>query len=150
MLFKSSHSYLIPWYRDSSLSSRRSLALTSIGNSAGAGLLVSISVAGAAVSFSLSVVFSGASVEDGAVWLSVSSVRSPAELATSEAGSGVSKRGVPDRLDSSSPIANSASNSFGSGPRTGVPVLRRGRDRCPGGRLLLAGRRAELEREILS
>lgn len=132
----------IPWYRDSSLSSLRSLALTSAGNSAG--FCSSGSASGAGVSFSaVSVV----------VLRSVSSARSPSPgVVTSEARSGVSTRGVPARLESSSPMANSASNSLGSGPRTGVlvPVLRLGRERWLGERLLEPGRRVDLEREMFS
>lgn len=133
----------IPWYRDSSLSSLRNLALTSAGNSAG--LCSSGSASG--VGFS----FPAASV---VVLSSVTSARSPSPgVVTSDARSGVSTRGVPDRLEpSSSPIANSASNSLGSGPRVGVlvPVFRRGRERWPGERLLEPGRREDLEREMFS
>lgn len=58
-----------------------------------------------------------------------------------------SKRGVADLLEpSSSPMANSGSNSLGSGPRTGVPVFRRGRVVRLLGDALRVGRRAELER----
>jgi hypothetical protein len=50
-----------------------------------------------------------------------------------------SGRGVPDLVDaSSSPIANSGSNSVGSGPLAGVALSRRG---------LTAGRRLELDRD---
>lgn len=45
-------------------------------------------------------------------------------------------------------MVNSASNSLGSGPLTGVPVLRLGRVRWDEEEL--GGRRAELEREMLS
>jgi hypothetical protein len=55
--------------------------------------------------------------------------------------------GVAERLeDSSSPMVKAASNSVGSGPRTGVPVLRRGRLARRDGDRLREGRRAELER----
>ena len=121
----------IPWYRDSSLSSRRNFARTSGGSTAGASL-VSVSP----------VSFSGISADlPSAIWLSPS-----LEALTSEAASGVSARGVPDLMDSSSPMVNSPSNSLGSGPRTGVPVLRLGREDW----LRPGGRRAELERSMLS
>lgn len=132
----------IPWYLDSSLSSLRSLALTSAGSSVGFCSSGSASCAGG--SFSVASVF---------VLPSDSSARSPSPgVLTSEARSGVSTRGVAERLEaSSSPIVNSGSNSLGSGPRTGVlvPVLRLGRERWPGERLLEPGR-VDLERERFS
>jgi hypothetical protein len=73
---------------------------------------------------------------------------SPLALSDASVDSGF---GVDDLLyrveASSSPIANSGSNSVGSGPRTGVPVFRRVREeRWLGDRLRPGGRRAEFER----
>lgn len=92
------------------------------------------------------------SAESVVVVPSTFSALSPsAGVFTSETESEVSGRGVPERLDSSSsPMVNSASNSLGSGPRTGVPLFRLGRGRWPGELVLEAGRRADLDRERLS